>query len=111
VLDVVLADGFLDHVRKVGLLLKQRLAELKDRYPGVVAEVRGEGLMMGLKLEVPNTDFAAAARDARLLVIPAGENVVRLLPPLILTEAEVGEAVRRLEAACAAMSPKREAAE
>ena len=111
VLDVVLADGFLDHVRKVGLLLKQRLAELKDRYPGVVAEVRGEGLMTGLRLGVPNTDFAAAARDARLLVIPAGENVVRLLPPLILTEAEVGEAVRRLESACAALSPKREAAE
>ena len=110
VLDVVLADGFLDHVRKVGLLLKQRLAELKDRYPGVIAEIRGEGLMTGLRLGVPNTDFAAAARDARLLVIPAGENVVRLLPPLTLTEAEVSEAVRRLDAACAAVAPEREAA-
>ena len=110
VLDVVLADGFLDHVRRVGLLLKQRLAELKDRYPGVITEIRGEGLMTGLRLGVPNTDFAAAARDARLLVIPAGDNVVRLLPPLILTEAEVGEAVRRLDAACAALAPRREAA-
>ncbi|GEP05437.1 aspartate aminotransferase family protein [Methylobacterium oxalidis] len=101
VLDVVLADGFLEHVRRTGLLLKQKLAALKDRHPQVIEEIRGEGLMLGLKLRVPNTDFAAAARAEHLLVIPAGDNVVRLLPPLIVTEADVAAAVERLDAAAA----------
>ncbi|MET7246910.1 aspartate aminotransferase family protein [Methylobacterium sp. EM32] len=112
VLDIILAPGFLEHVRQTGLLLKQRLAALKDRYPDVVDEIRGEGLMMGLRLVVTNTDFAAAARDEHLLVIPAGDNVVRLLPPLIIGEAEVGAALDKLEAACAAMETRgRRAAE
>jgi acetylornithine/N-succinyldiaminopimelate aminotransferase len=80
VLDVVLEEGFLDRVARSGLLLKQKLAALRDRHPHVIEEIRGEGLMLGLKLGVPNTDFAAAARDAHLLVIPAGDNIVRLLP-------------------------------
>ena len=101
VLDVVLADGFLAHVEAMGLLLKQRLAALVDRRPGVFAEIRGQGLMLGLKLRVPNTDFTAAARGERLLVIPAGDNVVRLLPPLIIGEADVAEACDRLDAAAA----------
>ncbi|BAQ45316.1 MULTISPECIES: aspartate aminotransferase family protein [Methylobacterium] len=103
VLDIVLAPGFLEQVRQTGLLLKQRLAALKDRHPDIVDEIRGEGLMMGLRLVVPNTEFAAAARDEHLLVIPAGDNVVRLLPPLIIGEAEVSAALDKLEAACAAM--------
>ena len=64
VLDVVLEPGFLDRVERMGLLLKQRLAELKDRHPAIIAEIRGEGLMLGLRTHVPNTDFIAAARDA-----------------------------------------------
>jgi acetylornithine/N-succinyldiaminopimelate aminotransferase len=112
VLDVILAPGFLEHVRQTGLLLKQRLAALKDRHPDIVDEIRGEGLMMGLRLVVTNTEFAAAARDEHLLVIPAGDNVVRLLPPLIIGEAEVGTALDKLEAACAAMETRgRRAAE
>ncbi|GJD92530.1 Succinylornithine transaminase/acetylornithine aminotransferase [Methylobacterium hispanicum] len=99
VLDVVLAPGFLEQVGRTALDLKQKLAALMDRHPGVVAEIRGEGLMLGLKLRVPNTDFAAAARAEHLLVIPAGDNVVRLLPPLIVTEDDVAQAVARLEAA------------
>lgn len=99
VLDVVLAPGFLEQVGRTALDLKQKLAALMDRHPGVVAEIRGEGLMLGLKLRVPNTDFAAAARAEHLLVIPAGDNVVRLLPPLIVTEDDVAQAVDRLEAA------------
>lgn len=106
VLDVVLAPGFLDHVRQTSLLLKQRLAELKDRHPAIVEDIRGEGLLLGLKLRVPNTDFAAAARVEKLLTVPAGDNVVRLLPPLIIGDAEVSEALKRLEAACAAMEAK-----
>ncbi|WP_232630162.1 aspartate aminotransferase family protein [Methylobacterium sp. Leaf118] len=99
VLDVVLGDGFLAHVEQMGLLLGQKLAGLIDRHPHVFSEIRGQGLMRGLKLNLPNTEFAAAARARHLLVIPAGDNVVRLLPPLIVGGAEVDEAVARLEAA------------
>ena len=99
VLDVVLGDGFLAHVERMGLLLTQKLAGLIDRHPHVFAELRGQGLMRGLKLNVPNTEFTAAARARHLLVIPAGDNVIRLLPPLIVGAAEVEEAVVRLEAA------------
>ena len=103
VLDVVLADGFLERVERLGLVLKQRLAELKDRHPAVIAEIRGTGLMLGLRTIVPNTELVAAARAERLLTIAAGDNVVRLLPPLIVSEAEIGEAVERLDRACAAL--------
>jgi acetylornithine/N-succinyldiaminopimelate aminotransferase len=103
VLDVVLKPGFLEHVQQMGLLLKQRLAELKDRHPAVIAEIRGQGLMLGLRLTVPNTDFVNAALEQKLLTIAAGENVVRLLPPLIVEEGDVAEAVGRLGAACEAI--------
>ena len=103
VLDVILKPGFFDHVAKMGLLLTQRLAELKDRHPAVIAEIRGQGLMMGIRSHVPNTDLIAAARGEKLILIGAGDNVSRLLPPLIVTEAEVSEAIERLDAACTAI--------
>ena len=103
VLDVVLAPGFLDGVQRIALVLKQRLAELKDRRPGIIAEIRGEGLIIGLRTHILNAEFAAAARAQGLLTVPAGDNVVRLLPPLVIGEAEVGEAFRRLDAACSAL--------
>jgi acetylornithine/N-succinyldiaminopimelate aminotransferase len=103
VLDKVLAPEFLDHVRRMSLLAKQRLAELKDRHPAVIAEIRGEGLMLGLRLNVPNADFVTAAFAQKLLTIAAGDNVVRLLPPLILVEADLVEGLNRLDAACDAM--------
>jgi acetylornithine/N-succinyldiaminopimelate aminotransferase len=110
VLDVILEPGFLESVERKGLLLKQRLAELKDRHPSVIAEVRGQGLIMGLRTVVPNTDFVSAARDQKLIVIGAGDNVVRLLPPLIITEADLGEAINRLDATCAAIEAKQNTA-
>ncbi|HZY23290.1 MAG TPA: aminotransferase class III-fold pyridoxal phosphate-dependent enzyme, partial [Beijerinckiaceae bacterium] len=103
VLDVVLEPGFLDHVREMSLLLKQRLAALMDRHPAVIAELRGQGLMLGLRTHVANTDFVDAARSEKLLTITAGDNVVRLLPPLIVGEAEIGEAVARLDRTCEAL--------
>jgi acetylornithine/N-succinyldiaminopimelate aminotransferase len=106
VLDVVTKPGFLDHVRKIALLFRQRLAEIKDRHPGVIAEVRGEGLLIGLKTAVPNGAFIDALRAEKLLSVAAGDNVARLLPPLIVTEAEVGEAMRRIDRACAAIEAK-----
>jgi acetylornithine/N-succinyldiaminopimelate aminotransferase len=104
VLDVVLEPGFLDRVRRVALLFKQRLAEIKDRYPTVIAEVRGDGLLMGLRSQVPNGELVDALRAEKLLTVAAGENVVRLLPPLIVGEAEVADAVARIERACAALA-------
>jgi acetylornithine/N-succinyldiaminopimelate aminotransferase len=101
VLDVVLADGFLERVRRIALLLKQKLAEIKDRYPAVIAELRGEGLLLGLRTVVPNGDLVDELRAEKLIAVAAGDNVVRLLPPLIVSEAEVAEAVSRLERACA----------
>ena len=111
VLDVVLAPGFLDAVKAKGLLLRQRLAELKDRHPEVVADIRGEGLIMGLRIDprTLNSAFSAAAREERLLTIPAGDNVVRLLPPLVIGEDDLIEGVRRLDAACARIEKARAA--
>jgi len=101
VLDIVLAPGFIENVARLGLLARQQLAELKDRHPHVIEEVRGEGLMIGLKLKVPAAGFAALARNHRLLTIPAGDAVVRLLPPLVISDDELSEGVRRLHATCA----------
>jgi acetylornithine/N-succinyldiaminopimelate aminotransferase len=106
VLDVVLAPGFLDSVQKRALALKQRLAELKDSHPDVIEDIRGAGLMMGIKCRVANTEFQAAALDQHLLTIGAGDNVVRLLPPLIVTDADIVEAMKRLDRACRALEAK-----
>ena len=100
VLDQVLAPGFLDHVRQMSLFAKQRLAELKDTHKGIIAEVRGEGLLLGLKTVVPNGEFVNATMGEGLLTVAAGENVVRLLPPLIVTETEINEAISKMSAAC-----------
>ena len=104
VLDVMLADGFLDRVRRTAILFKQRLAELKDRYPSVIEEVRGEGLLIGLRSAVPNGELVDALRAEKLLTVAAGDNVVRLLPPLIVSEAEIADAVGRLDRACAVLA-------
>jgi acetylornithine/N-succinyldiaminopimelate aminotransferase len=104
VLDVMLKPGFFEHVRKMSLLLKQKLAAVIDRHPAVLAEVRGEGLLIGVKAVVPSADLVTALREQHLLTVGAGDNVVRLLPPLIVNEAEIEEAVQRLDRACAALS-------
>jgi acetylornithine/N-succinyldiaminopimelate aminotransferase len=100
VLDVVLSEGFLTRVAGLGALLRQRLAEIEDRYPTVIEAVRGEGLMYGLKTRVPNGEFAAAARAEGLLTVLAGDNVVRLLPPLVVDENDISQAATRLAKAC-----------
>jgi acetylornithine/N-succinyldiaminopimelate aminotransferase len=106
VLDVVLAEGFLDNVRQRALSLKQKLAQLKDAHPAVIEDIRGSGLMMGIKCRVPNTALQAAALDQHLLTIGAGDNVVRLLPPLVVSEVDVADAVSRLDRACRALEAK-----
>ncbi len=92
--------GFLDHVDKMGLLLKQSLASVVDRHPTIIESVRGEGLMIGLKARINNGELGAAMRDQHLLSVGAGDNVVRLLPPLIIDESHVASAIDRLEKAC-----------
>ncbi len=99
VLDVLLAPGFLESVRKKSLLFKQRLAEIHDRHGDVIAEVRGDGLLLGLRTKVPNTEFVDALRAEHLLAVAAGDNVVRLLPALIISESEIGEAIDRIDRA------------
>jgi acetylornithine/N-succinyldiaminopimelate aminotransferase len=104
VLDVVLAEGFMARVARLGALLRQRLAEFEDRYPSLIEEIRGEGLMFGIKTRIPNGDFAAAARAEGLLTVLAGDNVVRLLPPLIIDESDIAAAAARLSDVCARLA-------
>ncbi|RAI34341.1 aspartate aminotransferase family protein [Rhodoplanes serenus] len=99
VLDVMLAPGFLEEVERKALLLKQRLAEIKDRHPTIIREVRGEGLLLGLACVVPNDRMVAALRDEKMLAVGAGDNVVRLLPPLVIGEAEIADAIERIDRA------------
>src|SRR5690242_7625962 len=104
VLDVMLKPGFFDHVQKMSLLLKQKLASVVDRYPAVLSEVRGEGLLVGVKAVVPSGDLVNALRDQKLLTVGAGDNVVRFLAPLIVNESEIDHSVQCLERACVALS-------
>ncbi len=104
VLDVMLADGFFDNVRRTAGYLSQRVAAVTDKYDKVFTGVRGEGLLIGLKCKVPNTDIVAALFRRGLLTAPAGDNVVRFIPPLIIGTAEVDEAVGLLEAASEELS-------
>lgn len=98
-LEMALEPGFLDHVQAMANYLQQQLGVLLSEHPSVFEEIRGQGLMLGLKLKVPNTEFVAAARKQGLLAVGAGENVVRLLPPLIIEETQVREAMGMLSAA------------
>ncbi|MBU6443710.1 MAG: aspartate aminotransferase family protein [Alphaproteobacteria bacterium] len=99
VLDVVLAPEFLPQVRRISGYARQQLEGLVAAHPGVFAEVRGEGLMLGLKMKVPNAEFVNVLRSHHMLAVPAGDNVVRLLPPLNIEESHVREAVALLGAA------------
>ena len=93
VLDEIEKPGFLPHVDQMGQKLKWHLQQLAQRFPQYVLEVRGRGLIAGIKIVPPVRDFVARLRDHKLLAVAAGENVLRLLPPLILTEADIEEAM------------------
>lgn len=104
VLDVVLEDGFLDEVSRKALLMKQGLAAIVDEFPDVISDVRGSGLMLGLKCTMPNTKVNMAMRDQKLLSVTAGENVLRLLPPLTTTDADIQQALTRIRAGAESLS-------
>ena len=104
VLDVVLEPGFLESVRDKSLLMKQHLARLKDEFPDLIADVRGEGLLTGFKVRPPSGDVVKALLAEKLLAVGAGDNVVRLVPPLIVTADELREGADRVAKALRAVS-------
>ena len=104
VLDVVLEPGFLDEVKRKALLLKQGLAAVADEFPDVIEGIRGAGLMAGIKCRMPAATVNLALREEKMLAAPAGDNVIRLLPPLIVSDEEIRTAVERIRAAAASLS-------
>ncbi|MEO0496463.1 MAG: aminotransferase class III-fold pyridoxal phosphate-dependent enzyme, partial [Pseudomonadota bacterium] len=101
VLDVVLEDGFLEQVRRRASRLRQRMAQIVDTYPDLVEAVHGEGLLSGLKCKIPAGDLVSAMHGERLITIPAGGNVIRILPPLNVSDEEIDEAMARVDRAFA----------
>ena len=99
VLDAVLEPGFIERVQTLALRLKQELARVQYENPDVIEEVRGSGLLAGIKVKPPMGEVVAACLAEKLLTVGAGENVVRLLPPLNVTEAEISDAMQRLSRA------------
>ena len=99
VMDLVADPAFLSEVNRKAGLLRQKLEGLVAGHPEVFEEVRGAGLMLGLKCKALNADVVKAGYDAEVITVPAADNVIRLLPPLNLSDDEVAEAVTRLDAA------------
>lgn len=107
VVNEILKPGFLEHVQKTGQSFGVMLETLVKDYPHIFSEVRGRGLMRGLKCRIPVSDVLTAIMKESLLAVGAGDNVLRLVPPLIVTRAECQEAVNRIGEACRklALSP------
>ena len=105
VLDVILAPGFLAEVQRKGQLLWDKLEDVVADYPSVVSEVRGAGLILGLKAEVPNTELQDAMMAEGLLAVAAGDNVLRLVPPLVITDADIDDAVAMIRLAARRCQP------
>ena len=108
---MVTEPGFLDHVNKVANYLHQQLGALVSGHPDVFEGVRGQGLMIGLKMKLPSGDFIAQARANGLVVLPAGDNVVRLLPPLTLSEDEAREGITLLNKTASDLEAQKAAAQ
>jgi len=106
VLDVIANKDFLHDVQMKSARLKQKLAELRDRFSSVIAEVRGEGLLIGIRMIPPASAMVDELRVEKMLCPTAGDNVVRLLPPLIIGEEEITESVARIERACIRLAQK-----
>lgn len=99
VLDLVLEPGLMDEVTRKGEVLRAGLEDLVTRYPAVLSKVTGVGLMIGVKCEVPNVELMAALRQSKLLVGRAGDNMIRLLPPLNVSDEHVTQALNTIETA------------
>ena len=101
VLDILCEEDFLAAVRAKGRRLRAALDDLAERYPTAIAEVRGLGLMLGIKVHGDHHAFAGRLRERGLLTVPAADNVLRLLPPLVVDDGEMDEAIAILESVCA----------
>jgi acetylornithine/N-succinyldiaminopimelate aminotransferase len=110
-IDMVLETGFLDHVNRVANYLHQQLGALVAGHPSVFESVRGQGLMIGLKMKTAAPDFITVARANGLVVLPAGDNVVRLLPPLTLSEDEAREGIQLLNKTASDIEAQKAAAQ
>jgi len=108
--DELIKPSLMDHVNDVAGYLTQQLAGLKDRFPDVVVDIRGKGLLIGIKLATPNREFMQHARDEQLLIAGGGDNCVRLLPPLVLSREDAREAIEKFERACERARAKAKAA-
>ncbi len=101
VLDAVLEEGFLENVRRSSGIFRQRLSALANSHPDVVEEIRGEGLMIGVKCRIPAAEVVECGFEHRVITIPAAEETVRILPPLNISEVDIDIACRALDAALA----------
>lgn len=110
-IDMILAPGFLDHVNRIANYMHQQLGALVASHPDVFDSVRGQGLMIGLKMKTDASAFIAECRANGLIVLPAGDNVVRLLPPLTLSEAEAREGLELLNKTASQMDVQKAAAQ
>jgi acetylornithine/N-succinyldiaminopimelate aminotransferase len=100
VLDIIFEKGFLDNVVKQGNYLQSELIKIRERFPNILEEVRGKGLLRGIKLKVDNVEFLNKLFENKMLAVKASENVIRLLPPLIISKQEVDEAISIIEKVC-----------
>jgi len=104
VLDILFEKNFLKNVKEKGKYFHQGLSKIKKKYPKVIGEIRGVGLMIGLKMLVDNTEFIKKLTDHKMLTIKAEENVIRLFPPLIVNNHELDEAINKITTVCKEMS-------
>ena len=104
VLDVIFEKNFLKNVKQKGEYFDQGLKKIKNKYPNIIKEIRGVGLIKGLKMIVDNNEFIKKLIDQKMLTIKAEENVIRLFPPLIVNNTELDEAIGKIEQACKEMS-------
>jgi acetylornithine/N-succinyldiaminopimelate aminotransferase len=104
VMDIISDPAFLAEVNRKAGLFRQKLEALVGAHPDVFDTVRGAGLMLGLKCKLPNMDLVNAGYAHQVITVPAADNVIRILPPLTITDEEIAEAVARLDAAAASLT-------
>ncbi len=104
VLDVIFKKGFLENVKEKGKYFDQNLNKIKNKYSKIITEVRGVGLIKGIKVSVDNTEFIKKLIEHKMLVVKAEENVIRLFPPLVVEKKELDEGINKIEAVCKEMS-------
>jgi len=104
VLDILFEKNFLKNVKQKGEYFHQGLKKVKEKYPKIIGEIRGIGLMKGLKMLVDNTEFMKKLMDHKMLTVKAEENVIRIFPPLIVKNIELDEAINKIEIVCKEMN-------